>query len=649
MPEFSKILVANRGEIACRVMRGARVRGYRTVAVYSAADSDALHVEQADEAILIGPAPAAQSYLDIERILDAARRTGADAIHPGYGFLSERAAFAEACARAGIVFIGPDPEAIRVMGDKAESKRRMIAAGVPCIPGYQGEDQSDATFITEAGRIGYPVMVKASAGGGGRGMRIVTVPDGLADALRAARAEAGAAFGDDRLLLERAVIEPRHVEIQVFGDRHGNIVHLGERDCSIQRRHQKVVEEAPSPVVDPALRARMGAAAVQAAASIGYVGAGTVEFLLAADGAFYFLEMNTRLQVEHPVTELVTGLDLVGLQLDVSAGKPLPFGQHDVALRGHAIEVRLCAEDPASAFLPQTGPVHLWSPAEGEGVRIDHGIRAGTDVSPHYDSMIAKIIAWGADREEARRRLKRAVEDTAILGVPTNKAFLAEILGSGEFAAGEATTGFVARHYPSGSADAATPPEWVPVLAAALHSVRGGAGWRSNGWMAATVALSGAHGAGRLSVRRDGEALLVSGEAGETRLEIIAQEQDSVRFDIAGHRRLARYAFEGATLWIAVEGGTWAFADTTHTVRRAADEGAGGSVRAPMNGVVTMIDAVEGERVKRGQRIAVLEAMKMEHQILAPMDGVVETISAHVGKQVATRDILAIVRDGAVA
>ncbi|MBL8646987.1 MAG: acetyl-CoA carboxylase biotin carboxylase subunit [Sphingosinicella sp.] len=645
MPEFSKILVANRGEIACRVMRGARERGYRTVAVYSAADSDALHVEEADEAILIGPAPAAQSYLDIERILDAARCTGADAIHPGYGFLSERAAFAEACARAGIVFIGPDPEAIRVMGDKAESKRRMIAAGVPCIPGYQGEGQSDATFIAEADLIGYPVMVKASAGGGGRGMRIVTAPEGLADALRAARAEAGAAFGDDRLLLERAVIEPRHVEIQVFGDRHGNIVHLGERDCSIQRRHQKVVEEAPSPAVDPALRARMGAAAVQAAASIGYVGAGTVEFLLAADGAFYFLEMNTRLQVEHPVTELVTGLDLVGLQLDVAAGKPLPFGQDDVALRGHAIEVRLCAEDPASAFLPQTGPVHLWSPAEGEGVRIDHGIRAGTDVSPHYDSMIAKIIAWGADREEARRRLKRAVEDTAILGVPTNKAFLAEILGSGEFAAGEATTGFVARHYPSGSADAATPPAWVPVLAAALHSVRGGAGWRSNGWMAATVTL----GSGRFSVRRDGEALLVSGEAGETRLEIIAQDEDSVRFDIGGHRRLARYAFEGATLWIAADGGAWAFADTTHTVRRAADEGAGGSVRAPMNGVVTMIDAVEGERVKRGQRIAVLEAMKMEHQILAPMDGVVETISAHVGKQVATRDILAIVRDGAAA
>jgi len=362
-------------------------------------------------------------------------------------FLSERAALAEACAAAGLTFVGPDPHAIRVMGDKAESKRRMTEAGVPCVPGYLGEDQVESVFVREAERIGYPIMVKAAAGGGGRGMRLVKEARALPTALQTARSEAQAAFGDGRLLLERAVLEPRHVEIQVFADRHGNVIHLGERDCSVQRRHQKVVEEAPSPAVNAALRTHMGKAAVRAAAAIGYVGAGTVEFLLAADGTFYFLEMNTRLQVEHPVTEMVTGLDLVALQLLVAEGKPLPIAQDAVTLSGHAIEVRLYAEDPVNDFLPQTGDIAVWEPALGDGVRVDHGLRVGAAVSPFYDPMLAKLIAWGADRDEARRRLLRCVEDSRLFGITSNRAFLAATLRNPEFAAGEATTGFIARQF----------------------------------------------------------------------------------------------------------------------------------------------------------------------------------------------------------
>ena len=394
---FTTILIANRGEIACRIIRAAHAEGYCAVAVFSDADAEALHVREADAAVNIGPAAPAQSYLSAQRILDAARKSGAEAVHPGYGFLSENADFAQSCIDAGLVFIGPPPVAMRAMGDKSAAKARMIGAGVPCAPGYHGDEQADERFAAEAARIGFPVMVKASAGGGGRGMRLVHASEDLSAALRAARAEAIGAFGDGRLLLERALTDARHVEVQVFGDEHGATVHLGERDCSIQRRHQKVIEEAPSPAVSAELRARMGAAAVQVARAVGYIGAGTVEFLLAADGGFYFLEMNTRIQVEHPVTECVTGIDLVRLQLDVAQGKPLPFAQGDVALRGHAIEARLYAEDPSSDFMPRTGRVVAWRPGAGEGVRVDHGLCEGMDISPFYDPMLAKIIAFGAE------------------------------------------------------------------------------------------------------------------------------------------------------------------------------------------------------------------------------------------------------------
>ncbi|MCF5186941.1 acetyl-CoA carboxylase biotin carboxylase subunit, partial [Pseudomonas simiae] len=444
MPAFSKILIANRGEIACRIQRTAQALGYRTVAVYSDADAQALHVQMADEAVHIGPAPVQQSYLNIDAILNAARVTSADAIHPGYGFLSENPDFARACQQAGLTFIGPSPEAIELMGSKRLSKLAMLDAGVPCIAGYQGSAQDDSTLQREADAIGYPLMIKASAGGGGRGMRLVQHPEELLDNLHTARSEAKNAFGSGELILEQALIDPRHVEIQLFGDSHGHLIYLGERDCSIQRRHQKIIEEAPCPVMTPELRQAMGEAALNAGRAVNYVGAGTVEFLLDRNGRFYFLEMNTRLQVEHPVTELITGLDLVDWQLQIAAGQPLPLTQPDVSLNGHAMEVRLYAEDPAQGFLPQTGEVLRWDPAAG--VRIDHGVTEGQRISPFYDPMLGKIIAYGATREEARRKLLRAVEDTVLLGVTTNQPLLVDLLKHPDFVGGDFSTGFIAEH-----------------------------------------------------------------------------------------------------------------------------------------------------------------------------------------------------------
>ncbi len=488
---FDTVLVANRGEIAVRVLRSARAAGYRTVAVYSDADADAPHVHAADEAVRIGPPPSAQSYLDHDAVLEAARRTGAGAIHPGYGFLSENAAFARACRDAGLVFVGPTAEAIELMGDKARAKQRMAAAGVPVLDGYQGEAQDDETLRAEAERIGAPLLVKASAGGGGKGMRLVTDLADLDDALAGARREASASFGDDTLLLERALLEPRHVEIQVLADEHGTVLALGERDCSVQRRHQKVVEEAPSPAVGGELRARMQEAAVTVARDVGYVNAGTVEFLLAEDPAasgladgepFAFLEMNTRLQVEHPVTELVTGLDLVELQLQVAQGDALGLTQDDVHLTGHAIEVRLYAEDATRDYLPQTGTVHAWEPPTGIGLRIDSGVATGSEVTATYDPMLAKLIAHGADRDEARRRLADALDRLVCLGVTTNRTFLAEVLRDGTFAAGAATTAFL-DSFELGDhddpADAAVAAAWLHLSreAAAARRTPGLAGW----------------------------------------------------------------------------------------------------------------------------------------------------------------------------
>jgi 3-methylcrotonyl-CoA carboxylase alpha subunit len=442
---FGKILIANRGEIACRVIRTAWRLGIATVAVYSEADRNALHVELAHEAWPIGPAPARDSYLNIEAILDAARNSGAEAVHPGYGFLSENAEFAEACEAAGIVFIGPPASAMRAMGLKAEAKDLMQRHGVPLVPGYHGADQNSARLLDEAERIGFPVLIKASAGGGGRGMRVVGSAVEFAAALAGATREAEAAFGDDRVLLEKYLQRPRHIEVQIFADRHGNTVHLFERDCSIQRRHQKVLEEAPAPGLDPEQRSAMAEAAVAAARAVGYVGAGTVEFI-AEGGDFFFIEMNTRLQVEHPVTEAVTGLDLVEWQFRVAAGEPLPICQPDLALHGHAIEARLNAEDPERGFLPQTGTLHGLRFPPPEFARVDTGVRQGDTVTPFYDPMIAKIIAWGEDRAVAVRRLRRALAETAVLGVGTNRDFLARVAAHPEFVSGTVDTGFIERH-----------------------------------------------------------------------------------------------------------------------------------------------------------------------------------------------------------
>ncbi len=447
MPAIHKILIANRGEIACRIQRTAQALGYRTVALFSDADADALHVQMADQAVNIGAAPVHQSYLNIPAILDAARRSGADAIHPGYGFLSENPGFARACAEAGLTFIGPSADAIELMGSKRLSKIAMLDAGVPCIAGYQGAAQDDATLLREAERIGYPLMIKASAGGGGRGMRLVHSSDELPAQLRTARSEALNGFGSDELILEQALIEPRHVEVQLFGDCHGNLIYLGERDCSVQRRHQKVIEEAPCPVMTGELRRAMGEAALKAGRAVNYVGAGTVEFLLDARGQFYFLEMNTRLQVEHPVTELITGQDLVAWQLAVAEGQPLPLTQEQVTLNGHAMEVRLYAEDPTQNFLPQTGRVQAWEPVLNPGARIDHGLREGQLISPFYDPMLGKLIAHGATREEARRKLLRAVQDSVLLGVQSNQRLLVSLLQHPQFISGEFSTAFIAQHF----------------------------------------------------------------------------------------------------------------------------------------------------------------------------------------------------------
>jgi geranyl-CoA carboxylase alpha subunit len=649
MPDFRTILVANRGEIACRIMRTAKAMGYRTAAVYSEADAGALHARMADVAACIGPPEARASYLSMDAIIAAAQRMGADAVHPGYGFLSENAAFAQACADAGLVFIGPSPAAIASMGNKAAAKRRMLEAGVPCVPGYQGGDQSDATLTHEAEHIGFPVMVKAAAGGGGRGMRLVAAKKDLAAALSSARAEAENAFGSGELILEKAVVDGRHVEVQVLGDTHGNVIHLGERDCSVQRRHQKVLEEAPSPAVDAELRARMGATAVAAAKAIGYSNAGTVEFLLAADGTFYFLEMNTRLQVEHPVTEMVTGLDLVQLQIRVAAGEALPIGQNDVPIFGHALEARLYAEAPHKGFLPQPGQLVAWRPPCGLGVRVDHGLNPSQAITPYYDSMLAKIIGTGASREEARRRLVQALEDTIAFGISNNRAFLIDALSHPEFVAGKATTQFIGKHFAK-----IAPPAADPVmlgLAAVLwfeasaqqhgHDIR--RAWCSSGaisWpleleaggknVACAVTVLGPH---RYGIEIEGSAL----EIGTT-----DQGDGAVRFSVDGQERSADYAFAGQRLYLRCGAVDLTVRETLYELRAglAAAGGSGTELRASTNGKVVAVLVKEGDAVSKGQRLVVVEAMKMQHEMAAGSNGTVVRVIVKPGDQVATRQLL---------
>jgi geranyl-CoA carboxylase alpha subunit len=648
---FSKILIANRGEIACRIARTARAMGYRSVAVYSDADAGARHAVLADQAVRIGPPPVRDSYLDAAALLRAAAESGADAVHPGYGFLSETAEFAEACEQAGLTFIGPTPGAIRAMGNKAAAKRLMIEAGVPCVPGYQGADQSDARLVDEAQRIGFPVMVKAAAGGGGRGMRLVGRESELAKALGGARSEASNAFGSGELILEKAVVDARHVEIQVFADAQGRVIHLGERDCSIQRRHQKVVEESPSPAVSPTLRARMGEAAVAAARAIDYRGAGTVEFLLDAAGHFYFLEMNTRLQVEHPVTEAITGLDLVAWQLRVAAGEALPLTQDQVRFQGHAIEVRLYAEDPHRGFLPQSGTVVAWEPAEVPGVRIDHGLLPGQSVSPYYDPMLAKVIAHGASREEARRRLILALEDTLVLGLNTNRMFLTAMLRHPAFIAGEATTGFIGEHFAPKSAAMQRPPpdERMLALAAVLlfeaTAIDGdmpAANWRSAG--AAAWPLRLAHGGTEQPVQvtcTADDAFEVAVADRHIAVHVVDWQESSVRFTAGDLQQTARYAFADGALHLDLDGVTASFRETLFATGGGTEKDGDARLLAPMNGRIVAVLAKAGDKVSKGQRVIVLEAMKMQHEIAAGRSGTIERIAVKEGDQVATRQLLA--------
>jgi geranyl-CoA carboxylase alpha subunit len=647
---FSTLLIANRGEIACRIIRTAHALGYRTVAVHSDADAGAPHVGLADRAVRIGPAPVRESYLDGARLIAAAKEAGADAIHPGYGFLSENDGFAQRCLDAGLVFIGPSPAAIRAMGNKAAAKRAMLAAGVPCIPGFQDsspEGQADTRLHAEAERIGFPLLIKAAAGGGGRGMRLVREPGDLAAAIASARSEAESAFGSGELILERAITRGRHVEIQVFGDAHGNAIHLGERDCSVQRRHQKVVEESPSPAVSPALRAEMGAAAVLAARSIGYVGAGTVEFMLEPDGRFYFLEMNTRLQVEHPVTELVTGLDLVAWQLRVAAGEPLPLTQEQIALHGHAIEVRLYAEDPYAGHLPQSGDVVAWRPAGGEGVRVDHGLHREQAISPHYDPMIAKVIAHGRTRDEARRRLVAALDRSVLLGLANNKRFLADILQHPVFVAGDATTRFLDEHLPAPARPAPDARAWA--IAAALWTfghVRGDMNpWRSAGRAAFPLTLRAGDTERELTVDLEaGGATTVTVDDVALTVRVLARDGAEVRVLVGDVQETVHAAIVGERLYLDVRGVQAEFVEPPPKgAAPEAEAGGDGTLLAPTSGRVVAVHVEVGDRVRRGQVLVTLEAMKIENALAVAIAGVVTEVKVKPGDQVPQGRLLAVV------
>ena len=674
---LASVLIANRGEIACRVIRTAKRLGLRTVAVYSEADRDALHVAMADEAHAIGPAPAAQSYLSVERILEAASASGAAAIHPGYGFLSERPDFAAACEAAGLVFVGPPAAAIRAMGLKDAAKALAERAGVPVVPGYHGAKQEPEFLRQKAYEIGYPVLIKAVAGGGGKGMRRVDKAAEFEAALAGAQREAQGAFGDPRVLVEKYVLSPRHVEIQVFCDAHGNGVSLFERDCSLQRRHQKVIEEAPAPGMSPEMRAIMGRAAVEAAKAVGYVGAGTVEFI--ADGReglrpdrFYFMEMNTRLQVEHPVTEGITGLDLVEWQLRVASGEPLPLGEGDLAIRGHAVEARLYAEDPATGFLPSTGRLWALRLPEGEGIRVDTGVRAGDVVTPHYDPMIAKVIAHGATRDEALDRLSAALGRTVVAGPRANVAFLRALADAEGFRRGAFDTGFIDREL---GALTAAPAERDAMVAAGASELlhwqqrglkpgvfaqarRGAPAWADDPWRAVDAfQLAGA--------RSQALPVVVNGERADA---VLAWREGAERPEISvgGYRGAPAIAWDDAdSERRLVEGGR-------SEVVRAGDgvivvrDGeqvqvslldpfavdlehldGGGVVKAPMHGRVVAVFVAPGEAVTRGQRLAIVEAMKMEHALLAPADGEVAEVAAAAGQQVAEGARLVVLKPAA--
>jgi 3-methylcrotonyl-CoA carboxylase alpha subunit len=658
---FDKILIANRGEIACRVARTARRLGIRTVAVYSDADADAMHVAACDEAYRLGPPPPRESYLDGAAIIAIAKRSGAQAIHPGYGFLSENEGFAAQCAGAGIVFVGPPPAAIAAMGSKSAAKHIMGKAAVPLVPGYHGDDQDPAQLARAAAAIGFPVLIKATAGGGGKGMKIVERAADFAAALASAQREAKAGFGDDRVLIEKYLTAPRHIEIQVFADTHGNAVYLFERDCSVQRRHQKVLEEAPAPAMKPEHRRAMGEAAVACARAIGYVGAGTVEFIaadsFARDGAFYFMEMNTRLQVEHPVTEMITGEDLVEWQLRVAADEPLPKRQDELRIRGHAIEARIYAEDPDRGFLPSIGTLaHLASPAERAGVRVDTGVRAGDAITPYYDPMIAKLIVHGDDRAAALRRMNEALGEYEIVGVATNVSFLKRVVTHEAFASGHVDTGLIARHH------AALFPPPVPVsdeilLAAALAHVGSLADERTalarrsadphSPWHAVdawwvnsaryAIPLTFADGDARHNVAlrrgRDGIGWTVTLPSGVTPARV--SERDG-RLAVATPRSefVATVVPFGDERHVFCNAGARKLSLVDPLAHAGEEEAHGGHLTAPMSGTVVAVLVKTGDKVAKGAPLMILEAMKMEHTIVAPADGVVAAVNFRAGDRV---------------
>ncbi|WP_447556281.1 acetyl/propionyl/methylcrotonyl-CoA carboxylase subunit alpha [Vreelandella sp. EE22] len=662
--KFDTLLVANRGEIACRVMRTARRLGLKTVAVYSDADANARHVREADEAIRLGPAPARESYLDIDVVIKAARQSGSGAVHPGYGFLSENGRFVDALERSGITFVGPPATAIAAMGDKSAAKTRMANANVPLVPGYHGENQEDDRLHAEADRIGYPVMLKASAGGGGKGMRVVESPDAFQAALEGCRRESKASFGDDRMLIEKYLVKPRHVEVQVFCDNHGNGVYLFERDCSIQRRHQKVLEEAPAPGMTAQLREAMGSAAVRAAQEIGYVGAGTVEFLLDTDGAFYFMEMNTRLQVEHPVTEMVTGQDLVEWQLRVAMGEPLPCAQHELTLTGHSFEARLYAEDPAQDFLPATGTLTRFAlDLEGAGldsaqVRLDSGVESGDTVSMYYDPMLAKLIVHGPDRKAALATLNRALAALDVQGVVTNRAFLQRLASHPAFKAQALDTGFIERHAEALFARPdITPQAYARAALLALHllsnqtAARQSSPWeradgfRLNASQKVRIALAATlEDPDAVTVEatrtapQTGWTLSVQGEQFSGALA--ALPGDAVAITLDGHRQRYQAQMEGDTLVLAgIDGETRLGWQRLDALNHAAHEVAA-NLTAPMHGTVVALLVEPGTPVEKGMPLMVMEAMKMEHTLSAPANGVVEHFRFTAGDSVGQGDVL---------
>jgi acetyl-CoA/propionyl-CoA carboxylase biotin carboxyl carrier protein len=667
---FDTVLVANRGEIAVRVIRTLRALGIRSIAVHSDADAGSRHVREADEAVRLGPAPARQSYLSAERILDAARLTGAQAVHPGYGFLAENAAFARACADAGVVFVGPPVHAVEVMGDKIRAKRTVAAAGVPVVPGRAEAGMTDADLLAAAAEIGFPVLVKPSAGGGGKGMRVAADAAALPAEIRAARREAAASFGDDTLFLERYVARPRHIEVQVLADSHGGVVHLGERECSLQRRHQKIVEEAPSVFLDGPTRARITAAAVDVARAVGYSGAGTVEFIVGADdpAAFFFLEMNTRLQVEHAVTEMVTGVDLVAEQIRVAAGRPLAVTQDDVRVTGHAVEARVYAEDPSAGFLPSGGTALLVREPAGEGVRVDSGLREGERIGTDYDPMLAKVVAWGPDRAAALARLDGALARTVILGVRTNIAFVRALLAHPDVVAGRLDTDLVGRDLAgllaagtAGTADTAD----LPADALAAYGMVGlldaqprgpvadlwdvPSGWRAGsppaplrfrvalqGGGSADVAVSGTPADATVSVEGDTPrpAAVRPGTVGTV---------GEVLVTVDGRTRRWWHVPDGAARWLGAGGAAWRFAEADPAARAGAATAGVAEVRSPMPGTVIAVHVAAGDEVTAGQALAVVEAMKMEHTVTAPRDGRVKDVPVRTGDRVALDQILAVV------